>query len=160
MVYIFIILFYGYYLFLSIYPSISLTCYGAIWWALCFTKGQKSSPRLISKLWHHPFCDNWAAHWLIQFHIQISHFVKYSHVHEHTPQGAFPVLWCPLKLQTLQGEERWCKDGTNISSILLIPSKNMKTMHQCRQNSSKESNHTNGTLTEKNIKKGMFWNES
>lgn len=160
MVYIFIILLYGYYLFLSIYPSISLTCCGAIWRALCFTQDQKSPTRLISELWHHPFCNIGATHWLIQFPIQISHFVKSSHMHDHTPQGAFPVLWCSPKQQTLQGEERWCKDGTNVSSILFIPSKDMKAMHQYRQNSSKEKN-TNWTPIEKNIlKTPMSWNES
>lgn len=91
----------------------------------------------------------------------ISHCVEHSHAHVPTPQETFPALsGCPPWQQTLQGEQRWYKDTTNISSIVLIPAKNTKTMHQYRQNSSEERNHTTHTVTDKNIRKRKFWNGS
>jgi len=161
---------------LQFYLSISLTWYDTIQRAFCFTQTQKSLPRLISKLWHCPFHTIWTANWFnllavlladnlirnFRFLIHTnSQSVKHSDTHMLTPQEAFPELSsCPPWQQTLREEERWYRDAANISSIVLIPSKNTKTMHQYRQSSSKERNYTTCTVTDKNIRKMKFWNGS
>lgn len=52
----------------------------------------------------------------------------------------------PTMTANTKEEEKWYKDITNISSIVIIYAKNTKTIHQYRKNSSKERYNATVTL--------------
>lgn len=80
----------------------------------------------------------------------------FTHAWAHSP-GSFPSAMVPSKIASTTGREKVVQRWKQCLRILLIPSKDMKTMHQHRQKSSEKS----WTLTEKNIlKKKKSWNKS
>lgn len=83
----------------------------------------------------------------------------FTHAWAHSP-GSFPSAMVPSKIASTTGREKVVQRWKQCLRILLIPSKDMKTMHQHRQKSSEKS----WTLTEKNILKkksleikAIFW---